>query len=198
MTQEEKQALRQELCDALLTCDETKAADCIRSGADINAPDADGYTPIYDAIDAGNVDAVKLIAKLGGDLNHEYMSSDDNLYNEAPALLAIKVGDPNTFMCLLELGVSPNNANSAGVTLLMKACAAMPLPSSAAGSRPPGSSRRWRERAWIVTHAHTGPRRRPAALPWCVCVGGYPRVKEPVASASPPPKGASYSRVRLR
>lgn len=126
MTQEEKQDLQQELCAALLACDETKAADCIHRGADINAQDANGYTPIYDAIDVGNVDAVKLIAKLGGDLNHEYVSSDDNLYNETPAIFAIKVGDHNTFMCLLELGVSPNNANSAGVTLLMKACAAMP------------------------------------------------------------------------
>lgn len=126
MTQKEKLALRQELCADLLACDEAKAADCIRRGADINAPDADGYTPIYDAIDAGNVDAVKLIAKLGGDLNYENESSEDNLYNETPALMAIKYGDPNTFMCLLDLGVSPSNANSAGITLLMQACSSMP------------------------------------------------------------------------
>ena len=81
-----------------------------------------------------------------------------------------------------------------------------------------GRSHPWRKRARLVSHAHTGPHRRSAALPWCVCGSGYPRVKEsrrrlegglacrtaaarrvrargarpkqPVACASPPPKGA--------
>lgn len=129
MTREEKLALRQELCAALLACDETKAADCIRRGADINAPDADGYTPIYDAIDAGNVDAVKLIAKLGGDLCHEHVGSDPkyNYDNETPALYACNEYQFNCLMCLLDLGVSPNDANSTGWSILMQVCVNSPF-----------------------------------------------------------------------
>lgn len=122
MTQEENQALRQELCAALLACDETKAADCIRRGADINAPDADGYTPIFDAIEAGNVDAIRLIAKLGGDLHYEHAKGEHEYEITTPALFAQLYRRDEALNCLFELGIGVNEANSMGYSLLMQAC----------------------------------------------------------------------------
>lgn len=122
MPQENKKALQQELCDALRACDETKAVDCIRRGADVNAPDANGYTPIFDAIKTGNVDAIRLIAKLGGDLHYEHAAGEHESQIETPALYAMIMRQDKALECLFELGISPNDTNSMGFSLLMLAC----------------------------------------------------------------------------
>jgi ankyrin repeat protein len=54
---------------AALTADATKVRDTISAGADVNAWDEHGMTPLLSAVFIGNVDAVRLLLEAGADAN---------------------------------------------------------------------------------------------------------------------------------
>jgi ankyrin repeat protein len=82
------------------------AAKLIENGADLNAKDDYGYTPLHRAAFGGNQEIVSLlILKLGNNLN----VGDD--YGSTPLLLAVFNQHENIVSLLLEAGANPNIKN---------------------------------------------------------------------------------------
>ena len=74
-----------------------------KSSLHINtSPGSSNWTPLYRAVDLGNLDAVKLLISYGADVNvctiHSFMSS----YGETPLARAVSIADANIVEYLLE------------------------------------------------------------------------------------------------
>jgi Domain of unknown function (DUF6438)/Ankyrin repeats (3 copies) len=78
-------------------------ADLVAAGADVNARDSQGRTPIFHACD--NPDAVKLLAAAGADVN----AKDSNGYTPLMMCLTIK-----SVQALLDAGADPTIKNNQG------------------------------------------------------------------------------------
>lgn len=84
----------------------------IKAGAEVNAINTQGATPLFFAIINKKPEAVKTLIDYGANVN------ELSLYNENPLLLAINVRDPHITEILIRNGADVNFRNHAGVTPL--------------------------------------------------------------------------------
>ncbi|HNW81916.1 MAG TPA: ankyrin repeat domain-containing protein [bacterium] len=87
----------------------------INKGADINAKDKEGDTPLQYAIRFGRIDAFRLLLEKGADINSK------NNSDTTPLSMALQAKQKEMAEILLQKGASVNIANAAGVTPLMLA-----------------------------------------------------------------------------
>lgn len=80
--------------------------DAIKDRSDVNAIDANGRTPLFDAITAKNDEQVRSLIKRGADLNHY----DHQLMT--PLLLACSLNELGTIQSLLDNGADPNQVGT--------------------------------------------------------------------------------------
>lgn len=113
--QDELQAL---LTEAVLEEDEAEALRLLAAGADINA-DSGYSTPLAEAVEAHQAEAVRLCLRLGADMNRE-LGADAPYERLTPALMAVEEGE-SMLRLFLEAGLPVNSCNSYGQTLLMQA-----------------------------------------------------------------------------
>ena len=119
--------------------------DLIKAGADINERDKEGYSPIFYAVNAGNLNSVKLLIENKADFNSVEILSAVLLFNENNSELAefllknganteLKNGDGETVLhslvitnltenlkLLLKYKANPNAVNNQGETSLHRA-----------------------------------------------------------------------------
>ena len=89
----------------------------IEAGADVNARDDDGRTPLYFAVLGGHAEAVEALASSGADPNARY---DDNQYGRDQTLLheAARMGYANVVRALIAHGASVRVWDRSGDTPL--------------------------------------------------------------------------------
>jgi len=116
-----------ELLEAAKSGDNSKIQLMLRLGAYINnTKTQNGYTALFLAMQADKFDTVRLLYKLGADINaeidltQEYYSSIA-AGNYTPLLFLIETNKTEMFDVLLSLGADINHSNSAGLTPLHQA-----------------------------------------------------------------------------
>jgi len=84
----------------------------VEAGADVNAKDSDGWTPLYWAISEEKVDNAKILIEVGADVNSK--SIDGN----SPLREAIFQGNVKLVSLLIKHGADVNSQDNNGNTLL--------------------------------------------------------------------------------
>jgi len=87
------------LFDAIDIPDYDKVEDALNNGANVNAQNKDGETPLIRAIKVGNKDIVYLLLEHGANVNAQNKDGEDG---ETPLIHAIKVGNKDIVYLLLE------------------------------------------------------------------------------------------------
>ena len=80
----------------------------LKAGADLNARDDAGFTPLQDAALAGKVDAVRMLLEHGADIN-----AGDRDSGATALYMAATMGREDVVMVLLEKGADSNKGPSA-------------------------------------------------------------------------------------
>jgi len=89
----------------------------LEKGADINAKDSEGWTPLHNAARSGNVEIIKALLDRGAAVNAK------NTNGETALMVAALLGQTNAIEFLLEKGADVNAKDNNGETALMKAAA---------------------------------------------------------------------------
>jgi ankyrin len=87
----------------------------LASGAEAQAPDPDGTTPLHWAVRRGDLDAVQRLVKSGADVNAV------NRYGVTPTGLAAASGSADMLRLLLDAGAPADTATPSGETALLTA-----------------------------------------------------------------------------
>ena len=103
------------LTDAAFVCDLIKARELLRAGADPDARDDDGRTPLFSAVLGGSVGLVGLLLEAGADVNAHDHRGFTALHFAAEEQL------PEMIRLLLAKGANPNARDEDGVTPLGRA-----------------------------------------------------------------------------
>lgn len=101
------------LVEAVKAANHAAAVALIAQKADVNAPEADGTTPLHWAIHNNDVDLVRRLIRAGADVNAK------NQYGATPLSEAAVVADPNVLGNLIEGGAAVDATNADGQTALM-------------------------------------------------------------------------------
>jgi ankyrin repeat protein len=104
-----------ELADAIADGRRGIALELIEEGADVNATQGDGTTPLHWAVYQVDVALVQSL------LNHGAAADVVNSFGSTPLAEAVKVAQVDIVEMLLEAGASPESANLDGQTALMLA-----------------------------------------------------------------------------
>jgi ankyrin repeat protein len=112
----QQEELNQQLLEAAQKSDVSNITTLLKAGADINAKDRDGYTPLHYATVDGHVDVVTLL------LEHGAHVDEVNGEDETPLYLAVQSGCTDVVTLLLKHGAEINSTNWYGLTPLC--CAA--------------------------------------------------------------------------
>jgi hypothetical protein len=83
---------------------------CVNSGADVNTPDADSWTPVYNAAHDGQVDVIRALAEYGADVN---TPTNDGT---TPVFMAAQEGHVTVIRVLAEYGADLNTPRNDGTT----------------------------------------------------------------------------------
>ncbi|MDD9901210.1 MAG: ankyrin repeat domain-containing protein [Alphaproteobacteria bacterium] len=99
------------------TCDQSTCLQLIKDGADLNATDDLGWTPLISAICNNDMPVFQALIENGADINQ---TSD---CNESPLFFCLSMGRSRTEMAqtLIAKGADVNAANDEGRTILMEA-----------------------------------------------------------------------------
>jgi ankyrin repeat protein len=97
--------------------DAETAAVLVKAGANVNAVNRYGVSPLVQACKNGNAGMVKLLLDAGADVNATLKGGETTL------MLAARSGDPEAVAMLLVRGVNPNARERLGQTALMWAAA---------------------------------------------------------------------------
>ena len=103
------------LADAVRAADVAAVGALLRDGADVNAAEADGMTPLHWAAQFDNLDAADLLIRAGAQV------SAATRYGFTPLLLACTNGSTAFVERLLGAGADPDSARPGGETALMTA-----------------------------------------------------------------------------
>jgi ankyrin repeat protein len=103
------------LANAVKNRDKTAARALLKQRADVNAPDAEGMTPLLWAAHWNDLDTVKLLVGAGAN------TKAANRYGVTPLHEACTVGNVSMIETLLKAGADPNAAFGEGETPLMTA-----------------------------------------------------------------------------
>lgn len=116
-------AMAQESLASLIQDGNRRAAlDRVEAGADVNAAQADGTTPLHWAVYGVDPELTKILIDAGADVNAM------NKFGVAPLTEAVEVVNPELVKMLLDAGAEPEAANADGQTALMLAAKAGSLP----------------------------------------------------------------------
>lgn len=88
------------------------AADLIRYGAKVNAPEDDGSTPIFVAAGMGSESLTRLLLGAGADLNAV------NDIGQTPLMVGAKSGNPTVVAMLLNANANPRTRDRHGLNAL--------------------------------------------------------------------------------
>lgn len=100
------------LLESIRSGDHFTASELLADGADANAAESNGTTPLHWAVHHGNVDLVKQLLRAGADINVA------NNYGATPISEAAVLGDLAMMKVLLEAGADPDTKNPDGQTPL--------------------------------------------------------------------------------
>ncbi len=103
----------QELIRAVRSDDPAAVATLIRHGSDVNAPDANGATPLHWAVYQRDTALVKLLLAAGA------KASTVNQFGSSPMQEAATTGNAPVIRLLLDAGANVESANAEGQTALM-------------------------------------------------------------------------------
>lgn len=106
MTRGVDPASSEALHDAVRTGSEAATRIYIQDGADVNAPDADGYPPLHRAVESGNKNIVSLLLEAGADLNEKSRAKTTPVYHAASA------GQARMVNHLIDLGADVNRSGA--------------------------------------------------------------------------------------
>ncbi len=106
------------LLEAVLLGDRAAVENLVANGADVNAAEDDGTTPLMRAAHGHSPEIVKLLIDAGADV------AARNRYGVSALYLAARNGDAATTRALLVAGLDPNTALPGGETALMTAARA--------------------------------------------------------------------------
>jgi ankyrin repeat protein len=106
------------LADLIQAGDRDAALAAIRGGADVNATQGDGTTPLHWAVYKVDSELVGVLLKRGARANVA------NRYGSSPLAEAVKLADPGLVAQLLAGGADPESPNEDGQTALMLAARA--------------------------------------------------------------------------
>jgi uncharacterized protein len=106
------------LVDATMRADSTAALALIAAGADVNAVDGDGSTPLHWAAHHGDLELTKALLAKGASVR-----AATRIGAMTPLFLAARNGHAPVVSALLSAGASAVEANSNGTTVLMVAAA---------------------------------------------------------------------------
>lgn len=102
-----------DLIQAVKAGDEATVASLIQRGADVNAPEANGTTPLHWAVYQRDAALVKRLLAAGAKANVV------NQFGSSPMQEAAMTGDAEIIKMLLAAGADPDSANADGQTALM-------------------------------------------------------------------------------
>ena len=103
------------LVDAVKAGDAARMRAIIDAGADVNAAEPDGATPLHWAAYGADVEAARLLLEAGA------VANTGNRYGVRPLSLACIAGSPGVVAALLDAGANPNSTLTEGETALMTA-----------------------------------------------------------------------------
>jgi ankyrin repeat protein len=103
------------LLDAVKAGNREAVTRVLAGGADVNAADADGTTPLHHAAASADADLVALLIKSGANVRAV------NRYGVTPLTPACTTGDEKVLQLLLNAGADANTASPEGETALMTA-----------------------------------------------------------------------------
>lgn len=107
-----------DLADAVQANDEKAVADLLAKGADPNAANSYGITPLWLSATNGSVSVTHMLLRAGANVKAKLP------HGETPLMTAARTGEPETIKLLIEFGADPNAAEtSQGETALMWAAA---------------------------------------------------------------------------
>jgi ankyrin repeat protein len=107
-----------QLPDLIQTGNRAAALEAIRAGADVNAPQGDGTTPLHWAVYKVDPELVTELLKRGANANVT------NKYGSSPLSEAVKLANAKLVAMLLEAGADAESPNGDGETALMLAARA--------------------------------------------------------------------------
>ncbi|HEX7079427.1 MAG TPA: ankyrin repeat domain-containing protein [Gammaproteobacteria bacterium] len=111
-------AADESLADLIQAGDREAALEMIRAGADVNAAQGDGTTPLHWAVYRIDPELVSVLLERGA------KADAVNLYGSSPLAEAVKVGHAGLVETLLEAGADVESPNQDGQTALMLAARA--------------------------------------------------------------------------
>ncbi|HXA92833.1 MAG TPA: ankyrin repeat domain-containing protein [Steroidobacteraceae bacterium] len=110
------------LADAIKAGDRQSALEMLKTGADVNAAQPDGSTPLHWAVYRDDIDLVRALLERGAKANVV------NLLGSTPLAEAVKVSNLDLVALLLKAGANVDTANADGETPLMLAARNGSLP----------------------------------------------------------------------
>jgi ankyrin repeat protein len=113
------------LADAIKAGDRQSALEMLKTGADVNAAQPDGSTPLHWAVYRDDIDLVRALLDRGAKANVV------NLLGSTPLAEAVKVSNLDLVALLLKAGANVDTANADGETPLMLAARNGSLPIAA-------------------------------------------------------------------
>ncbi len=99
------------LIDGALQDDVNLIENSVRHGANVNAANHQGWTPLMVAASVGNTAALMTLLKHGADVNARHTED-----GRTPLIFAAKEGYSDTVLCLIARGARVNDADNEGLT----------------------------------------------------------------------------------